>query len=74
MSGETPPQDSEFYRQFLNLFCTVEYQTDGLTRIAKGVLKSVNGTKIFVKGDYKLFFIDMSQIIHISGKEDINQK
>ncbi len=72
MNQEPQSQDSEFYRQFLNLFCTVEYKTtDGQNRIAKGVVKSVNGTKIFVKGDYKIFFIDRAQIINISGKEDV---
>ena len=72
MNEETPLQDSEFYKQFLNLFVTVQYRGDeGQQKLAKGVLKSVNGTKIFIKGDYKLFFIDMSQIINISGRECI---
>ena len=41
-----------------------------MPRLVDSSVKSVNGTKIFVKGDYKIFLIDMERIINISGKED----
>ena len=66
-----PEQNSEFYKKFLHLFVNVDYKDiKGIERKAKGILQSVNGTKIFVKGDYNIFFIDMGKIINISGRED----
>lgn len=61
-------QNLGHYKQFLDLFVTVEFRTsDGYLKSAKGLLVSVNESKLFIKGDYKRFLLDISQIINISG-------